>query len=224
MNYRLKEFRVWTFGGVTYTRKADVVDKFRAVRAGARDDAFMRDLLARHKDYSGGEIVAVRFVPHETESFGSLGMLVDMADGTMWAYPSYKGCLVPDKAMEIDGGADWQRKYAMAKEAPTMRMTIQYQLDEFRAGRQEGDNTCDRCGDATPDGDVDHITPFNDIYLEFLEHHGLAPGDIVFETVSKDGMKRLANCELRDAWDVFHQTEFNPQWLCKPCHRRKTHE
>lgn len=161
------------------------------------------------------QVTRILYRRHSVPRFGNWGVIAGGADGE-----------------ETD--REVSRRYAFGERSKQtinhrrLRLLVYPDVKDYREAMADALEPCHACGAEYSDSlnfDADHLIPFVRLVSSWLEENRLthdslnwlaAPGDQWFQIAAIDDR------DLTGSWIAYHCQEVEWQWLCKPCHKKKS--
>ena len=199
-------------GGLEFRTSADAKDHYRRVKSAAPKETWLTDpfLLDVYNlsPYVPFNITAIKFVRHEVERFTDWGAIARGADGELYDRP-------------ISNKYAFGNQSLAARNHKRLRLLIQPDADEYRMAMLEANEPCHHCGEA-PGSEADHRVTFVSLVADWMRQANVGHDALEWEPATDSRWFRLLPPQLEDDWLTYHATRCEWQWLCGPCHKKKS--
>ena len=159
-------------------------------------------------------VTRIKFVRHEVDRFADWGVIAGGDNGEETDRP-------------ISRNYAFHKRSVSATNHKRLRLLVQQDVEEYRCAMIEAAEPCQTCGlpyDDAKQFDADHIRPFRNLVADWLAREGIKHETLRWEVAGNDKWFQLLPEHLHESWVVFHLEECELQWLCRPCHKKKTNE
>jgi hypothetical protein len=200
------------YGGIDFLTYGEAKDHYRKIKNEAPKNTWLTDpfLLDVYNcnPFISFNIAAVKFVRHDVDRFTDWGVIVRGADGELHDRP-------------ISNKYAFGNQSLAARNNKRLRLLIQPEADEYRTVMLEAAEACHHCGIA-PGCEADHRVTFVSIVNDWLQQAGIDHATLRWKPINGDRWFQLLPQELENDWLTYHTTRCEWQWLCGPCHKKKS--